>query len=314
MFFLSLFCLLLYDINCLFHSSESTLSSDDIAKKIQIYINEHQIPLVLTAKLIDDEAGSMSSTYHGYLTTTNHTPTSVIIKYSSFKTIWNYVHISDLNHLYDHGCYSHVRSNTNEYLVLKEDKDRIIKEGWIPSEVYVGLKAYLCEYLMPTATFAHPKYSYFSFFQSLDQSDDSRAFFLVFKTLEQGISLKKYLEDNSNRISIEIANDLISSILLAVLKLQHMFLIHLDLNPGNIFLMNNDPFHPIRFIDFGIMKFIYSSEELPVMYSENLHQSLRKIFINCPSCYSYSTSLFAQEFHPTFKSYSIEQMIHHLLQ
>lgn len=311
MFFLSLFFLLFYDVNCLFHSNEST---DDIALKIQTYIDEHQIPLVLTAKLIGDEAGSMSSTYHGYLTMTNHTSTSAIVKYSSFKSIWNYVHISDLNHLYDHGCYSHVRPHTNEYLVLKEDKDRIVKEGWIPSEVYVALKAYLCEHLMPTATFVHPKFSYFSFFQSLDQPDDDRAFFLIFKNLDQGISLKKYLDEYSNSISIETANHLISSILFAVLKLQQMFLIHLDLNTRNIFLMNNDPFHPIRFIDFGIMKFIYSSEEFPVMYSENLHQSLRNIFINCPSCYSYSTSLFAQEFHPTFKTYPIEQMIHHLWQ
>ncbi len=43
-------------------------------------------------------------------------------------------HISDINRLYEDGCYSNVNENTNEYLVLKEDKDRIITEDWIPSE------------------------------------------------------------------------------------------------------------------------------------------------------------------------------------
>lgn len=310
-FFLSVF-LFVFETDSLFHSIESTVSSDDIAKKIRDYLHEHRIPLVLTDKLLDDQSGSMSSTYNGYLNMTNDSSTSVIVKYSSFKSTWNYVQMSEINRLYENPCYSRVQSNTNEYLVLKEDKNRIVTEGWIPSEVYVALKGYLCEQLMPTGTFVHPTFSYYSFFHSIDQSDADRTYFLIFKNLEHGISLRKYLEQNSNNISLDIANYLISSILLAVLKLQQMFIIHLDLNAGNIFLMNHDPIHPIRLIDFGIMKFIYPSEEITAMYSENLHQSLRQIFINCPACYSYSSSLFAQQFQPIFKSYSIEQMIHQL--
>ncbi len=55
--------------------------------------NENEIPLELRDKIFGDEAGSMSSTYNGYLKKANQTSISVIVKYSSFKSIWNYVHI-----------------------------------------------------------------------------------------------------------------------------------------------------------------------------------------------------------------------------
>jgi serine/threonine protein kinase len=275
------------------------------------YVYENTIPLVLTDKIIGDEAGSMSFTYNGYLNTSNQSSISVIVKYSSFKSIWNYVHTSDINRLYDYGCYAHVHEQTNEYLVLKEDKNRIVNEGWIPSEVYVGFKGYFCQHLMPTSTIVNPLYSYFSFFNSIEQSDDERTFFLILKNLDNGISLKKYLEQYSNNLTIEIAKYLIYSILMAILKLQQMSIIHLDLNSGNIFVMNNNDQHPIRFIDFAIMKFIHRMEDMTVMYSENLHQSLRSIFINCPSCYSFQTPIFAQQYHSTFNSYTIEQMMNH---
>lgn len=306
MFIVSLFLIFFLNTNSLFNSIDS---SDDIANKIMSYVHENEIPLVLTDKIIGDEAGSMSSAYNGYLNNTNQSSISVIVKYSSFKSIWNYVHISDINRLYDDGCYSNVHEHTNEYLVLKEDKNRIINEGWIPSEVYVSFKGYFCENLMPTATIVNPLYSYFSFFQSIEQTDDERTFFLILKKLDNGISLKKYLEQYSNNLTIDIAKYLIYSILNAVLKLKQMSIIHLDLNSGNIFLMNNDAQHPIRFIDFGIMKFIHRIEEMNVMYSENLHQSLRSIFMNCPSCYSFQTPIFAQQYHSSFKSYLIEQII-----
>ncbi len=305
---LFLFLIVFLNANSLFYSIDS---SDDISNKILNYVYENKIPLVLSDKIIGDEAGSMSSTYNGYLNTTNQSSISVIVKYSSFKSTWNYVHISNINRLYENGCYSNVYEQTNEYLVLKEDKNRIINEGWIPSEVYVGFKGYFCENLMPTSTIANPLYSYFSFFNSIEQSDDERTFFLIFKKLDNGISLKSYLEQYSNNLTVDIARYLIYSILMAILKLQQMFIIHLDLNSGNIFVMNNDDQHPIRFIDFAIMKFIHRMEEMPVMYTENFHQSLRSIFINCPSCYSFQTPIFAQQYHPSFTSYSVEQMINH---
>ncbi len=90
-----------------------------------------------------------------------------------------------------------------------------------------------------------------------------------------------------------------------------MSIIHLDLNSGNIFIMNNDQQHPIRFIDFVIMKFMHQTSELNIMYSENLHQSFRSIFTNCPSCYYFQTPFFAQQFHESFKTYSIDQIISH---
>jgi len=310
--FVFLFFIFIFHINSLFNSIDSNLLSDDIANKIMNYVHENKIPLVLTDKIIGDEAGSMSSTYNGYLKQSNESSISVIIKYSSFNSIWNYVHISDINRLYENnGCYSNVNENTNEYLVLKEDKNRIINEGWIPSEVYVGFKGYFCENLMPTSIIVNPIYSYFSFFKSIEQNDNERTFFLIFKKLDHGISLKKYLEFYSNNLTINLTKYLIYSILIAIIKLKNMSIIHLDLNWGNIFIMNNDQQHPIRFIDFAIMKFIHKPSELNIMYSEILHQSLRSIFINCPSCYSFQTPFFAQQFQQSFKTYSIDYIINH---
>jgi len=306
-----LFLIFILNINSLFNSIDSNLLSDDIANKIMNYVHENKIPLVLTDKIIGDEAGSMSSTYNGYLKSTNESSISVIIKYSSFKSIWNYVHISDINRLYENGCYSNVNENTNEYLVFKEDKNRIINENWIPSEVYIGFKGYFCENLMPTLKIVNPIYSYFSFFKSIEQNDNERTFFIIFKKLDNGISLKKYLEQYSNNLTIEITKYLIYSILIAIIKLKNMFIIHLDLNIGNIFIMNHDNQHSIRFIDFAIMKFIHQPSELNIMYSEILHQSFRNIFMNCPICYSFPTPFFAQQFQQSFKNYSIEQIINH---
>jgi serine/threonine protein kinase len=235
----------------------------------------------------------------------------VIIKYSSFKSLWNYVHQDDLNHLYENGCYSKVNENTNEYLVLKQEKNRILNENFLPSEVYIAFKGYFCSSLMPTSTIVDPKYSYFSFFNSIEQNDDERTFFLILKKFENGISLKKYLEEYLNNLTIEITKYLIYSILISIIKLKNMLIIHLDLNLGNIFLMNNDNQHPIRFIDFAIMKFIHQPSELNIMYSEILHQSFRNIFMNCPICYSFPTPFFAQQFQQSFKNYSIEQIINH---
>ena len=297
-----LFFIFILNLNCLFNSIDENLFSDEIATKIINHANENETPLVLIDKILGEEGGSMSSTYNGYLKIDNHTIISVIVKYSSFKSIWNYVHTTDINHLYEDGCYSNVNEDTNEYLVLKEDKNRIITEDWIPSEVYVAFKGYFCPYLMPTSTIINPIYSYFSFFKSIEQNDDERTFFIIFKNLENGISLKKYLEQYSNNLTIEIAKYLIYSILIAIIKLKNMSIIHLDLNSRNIFIMNNDEQHPIRFIDFAIMKFIHKPEELDVMYSENLHQSFRSIFMNCPSCYSVQLPIFAQQFYQSFKT------------
>ncbi|CAF3458432.1 unnamed protein product, partial [Rotaria sp. Silwood2] len=138
---------------------------------------------------------------------------------------------------------------------------------------------------MATSTIVNPTYSYFSFFTSIEQNDNEKNYFIIFKKLDNGISLKKYLELYSNKLTEYIAKYLIKSILIGIIKLKKMFIIHLDLNSSNIFIMNNDYQHNIKFIDFSIMKFIYQSSTLNVMYSENLHQSLRLIFFNCPSCF-----------------------------
>ncbi len=61
-----LFLIFILNINSLFNSIDSNLLSDDIANKIMNYVHENKIPLVLTDKIIGDEAGSMSSTYNGY--------------------------------------------------------------------------------------------------------------------------------------------------------------------------------------------------------------------------------------------------------
>ncbi|CAF3316902.1 unnamed protein product [Rotaria socialis] len=318
MLILSILCLILFilNMNCFLNSirNENPLL-DDIGNKIMNYVNENEIPLVLTDKIIGNQAGSMSSTYNGYLKINNQTKISVIIKYSSFKTIWNYVHATDINRLYENGCYSNVNENTNQYLIVKQDKNRIISENWIPSEVYVAFKGYFCQNLMATSAIAYPKYSYLSFFKSIEQIDDERTFVIVFKKLENGISLKTYLEQYSNKLTNEIVKYLIYSILVGIIKLKNMSIIHLDLNSGNIFLMNNDNQHPIRFIDFGIMKFIHKSSQLNVMYSENLHQSFRNVFRNCPSCfhnnYLMNNLIFPQQFHQSFKNYSIEQLLNH---
>jgi serine/threonine protein kinase len=308
-FCIYLFLIFILNVNSLFNPPNEDVLSDEIANKIMNYLSEHKIPLILKEKLVGDEAGSMSSTYNGYLKVSNDSLISVIIKYSSFKSLWNYVHQDDLNHLYENGCYSKVNENTNEYLVLKQEKNRILNENFLPSEVYIAFKGYFCSSLMPTSTIVDPKYSYFSFFNSIEQNDDERTFFLILKKFENGISLKKYLEEYLNNLTIEITKYLIYSILISIIKLKNMLIIHLDLNLGNIFLMNNDNQHPIRFIDFAIMKFIHKSDQLNVMYSENLHQSLRAIFLNCPSCYYYQIPIFAQLFHQSFKTYSIEQLI-----
>ncbi|CAF4738044.1 unnamed protein product, partial [Rotaria sp. Silwood2] len=171
-----------------------------------------------------------SSTYNGYLNETNQRIISVIVKYSSFKTIWNYVHKSEINRLYKYGCYSNLNENTNEYFVLKQDKYRIIYENWIPCEFYVAFKGYICSNLMATSTIVNPTYSYFSFFTSIEQNDHEKNYFIIFKKLDNGISLKKYLELYSNKLTEYIAKYLIKSILIGIIKLKKMFIIHLDLN------------------------------------------------------------------------------------
>ena len=307
--FVVMLILCLYYLFSIFILNVSTLR-DEIANKIKNSITEHNIPLILKNKLIDNESGSMSSTYDGDFKSSNGSLISVIIKYSSFKSTWNYVHKSALNDLYETKCYSKVNENTNEYLISKQDKNRIINESFIPSEVYIAFKGYYCSHLMPTSTIVDPLYSYFSFFKSIDQSDDERTFILILKKLENGISLKRYVEVYSNNLTIEMTKYLIYSILISLLKLRDMSIIHLDLNSGNIFLMNNDNQHPIRFIDFAIITFIHqSSPHLNVMYSQNLHQSLQSIFRNCPSCYSIQLPIFAQLFHQSFITYSIQQLI-----
>jgi serine/threonine protein kinase len=305
------FLIFILNVDNFLNSANENLFSNEVANKIINYVNENNIPLILTEEILGDEAGSMSSTFYGYLKQNDETVISVVVKYSSFKSIWNYVHSSDINRLYENGCYSTVNENTNEYLVLKQDKDRIVNEGWIPSEVYTAFKAYFCSHLMPTSSIVHPMYSFFSFFKSIEQNDEERTFFIIFKRLENGISLKKYIEKYSNMLTIEMAKYWIHSILIAVLKLKAMSIIHLDLNSGNIFLMSNDHEHSVRFIDFAIMKFIHRQSEMNIFYSENLHQSLRSIFINCPSCYyqSFQTPIFAHQFHSSFKNFSIQQII-----
>lgn len=318
MLILSLFFLKLFILNTnsfLNSPNKENTSLDNNGNKIMNYVIKNKIPLTLTNKLIGDEAGSMSSTYNGYLNINNERNLSVIVKYSSFKTTWNYVHSNEINHLYENGCNSYVNENNSEYLIYQQDKNRIINESWIPSEVYVAIKGYFCQNLMSTSTIANPNYFYFSFFTSIEQNDDEKTFFIIFKKLVNGISLKNYLKKYSNKLTIEIVKYLIYSILIEILKLKAMFIIHLDLNSGNIFIMNNDNQHPITFIDFSIMKFIHKSSQLNVMYSENLHESLRNIFLNCPSCfhknYLIENLIFPQIFHQSFKTYSIEQILNH---
>lgn len=287
------------------------IKADEIANRIKNYISKNNLPLVLTEKIHDNEAGSMSSTYFGYLKTSNQTRISIVIKYSSFQTTWNYIHASEFEHLYERHCFQPIKSNRNEYLVLKQDKNRILTEGWIPSEIYVGFKGYFCSNLMPTLSIVSPMYSYFSFFHSIEQDDRSRTYFLVFQRLINGISLKTYVESHANRLTLETTKYLIYSILIAIEKLKRLFIIHLDLNLGNLFLMTNDQQHPIRFIDFGVMKFIHSSEQTHIFYSEILHNSLRTIFLNCPSCQTHSTLIFSQNYRKNFEIYSIESILNH---
>jgi len=94
-------------------------------------------------------------------------------------------------------------------------------------------------------------------------------FLIIFKKLKNGISLKKCLEQYSNNLTIEITKYSIYSILIAIIKLKNISIIHFDLNLRNVFLMNNYNQHPIRFIDFAIMKFIHKPIELNIMYSDN---------------------------------------------
>ncbi|CAF3462712.1 unnamed protein product, partial [Rotaria sp. Silwood2] len=122
-YFLNVFIL---NINCLFHKIDENLLLDKIANKIINYVNENKIPLILTNKLIGDDAGSMSSTYNGYLNLTNNNIISVIVKYSSFKSIWNYVHKNEIDRLYKYGCYTYLNEYTNEYIISNEDKYRIL--------------------------------------------------------------------------------------------------------------------------------------------------------------------------------------------
>ncbi|CAF1004839.1 unnamed protein product [Rotaria sordida] len=317
MLILFVFFLIIYllNINCLFNENNENILLDDIGNKIMNYVNENKIPLILKKKLIDNEGGSMSSTYDGYLNLDNKTNQSIIVKYSSFKTIWNYVQSIEIDRLYENGCYSQIDSNQNEYLVYKQDQNRIIYQNWIPSEVYVAFKGYICPNLMPTSTILNRKYSYISFFKSIQQNDDERKFVIIFKKLENGISLKKYLQLYSNQLTIDIVKYLIYSILIGIIKLKQMSIIHLDLNSGNIFIINNDNQHTIKFIDFSIMKFIDQSKQIQVMYSENLHQSFRNIFLNCPSCFHSNNYIqniiFPHLFHQSFKNYSIEQLLNH---
>ncbi|CAF3431051.1 unnamed protein product [Rotaria sp. Silwood2] len=166
---------------------------------------------------------------------------------------------------------------------------------------------------MATSTIVNPTYSYFSFFKSIEDNDDNKYFFIIFKKLENSISLKSYLQLYLNKLTMDIVKYLIKSILISIIKLKNMFIIHLDLNSSNIFIMNNDNIHNIRLIDFSIIKFIYKSSSFNVMYSENLHESFQSIFFNCPSCfystYSIQTIIFAQPFHQSFQKYTIEQIL-----
>ncbi|UJR24138.1 hypothetical protein I4U23_027104 [Adineta vaga] len=297
------------DINCLFNSS-----IDEITNKIINYVKKNDIPLVITDKITGNEAGSMSSTYNGYLKLNNESEISVIIKYSSFKSNWNYIHGDELSFLNENNCYSKINPKKNEYFIDKDERKRIVEENWIPSELYVLYKSYFCQDLMPTSTIVSPNISYYSFYQSIEQNETEQTYFLIIKTLDNGISLKQYLEENSSHLTLPIVQNLIYSILFAILQLKQMSIIHLDLNLGNIFLMNNenDQF-PIRFIDFSIVKFIYKEqkdEEIFINYSENLHESFRSIFLNCSSCYSYQLPIFAQQYQSSFQSYFIEQLIY----
>jgi hypothetical protein len=56
------------NLNSLFNSIDTNLLSDNIVNKIMNYIHENQIPLVLTNKIIGDEAGSI---YNGYFLKSN---------------------------------------------------------------------------------------------------------------------------------------------------------------------------------------------------------------------------------------------------
>ncbi|CAF1501266.1 unnamed protein product [Adineta ricciae] len=269
--------------------------SDGIVKKIKSYAKRKQIPLVITGEILGNEAGSMSSTYHGYLKFTNHTQLSVIVKYLSFKSVWNYVHIEELNNLNKTTCYSRIDSKNNEYFINTEQRQRIE--------------------LMPTSRIVSLNLSYFSFYERIEQNETEQTFFLIIKKLDNAISLRKHLQTSSNRLTLSAVQNLIYSILFSVLQLKQMSMIHLDLNVGNIFLVNdpNDQF-AIRFIDFSIMKLVHKSqyidEEIFINYSENLHQSLRSIFLNCPSCYTYPLPIFAQQYQPEFGSYFIEHLIY----
>ncbi|CAF1248011.1 unnamed protein product [Adineta ricciae] len=289
--------------------------SDGIVKKIKSYAKRKQIPLVITGEILGNEAGSMSSTYHGYLKFTNHTQLSVIVKYLSFKSVWNYVHIEELNNLNKTTCYSRIDSKNNEYFINTEQRQRIVTENWFPVEVYVLYKSYFCQELMPTSRIVSLNLSYFSFYERIEQNESEQTFFLIIKKLDNAISLRKHLQTSSNRLTLSAVQNLIYSILFSVLQLKQMSMIHLDLNVGNIFLLNNpnDQF-AVRFIDFSIMKLIHKSqqidEEIFINYSENLHQSLRSIFLNCPSCYTYPLPIFAQQYQPEFGSYFIEHLIY----
>lgn len=232
--------------------------------------------------MIDDDAGSMSSTYYGILRMHDDHQHSVVVKYSSFKSIWNYVHASEFNRLYDEPCRTHIDPQRNQFLVIRDDKDRIVTEKWIPAEVYVAFQAHFCSHLIPAASIVSPLHSYFSFFQSIDQPDDQRYFFVIYRKLNDRIPLKRFLQQNRDRLMLEQTKYWMYQILVGVLKLKSMSMIHLDLNSGNIFLMHNHAQHPIVFIDFAIMKFMYPGDRNPkqVFYSfRNIASiSVRSVF------------------------------------
>jgi hypothetical protein len=125
--------------------------------------------------------------------------------------------------LSENRCYSNVNENTNEYLVFKQDKDRIINESWIPSEVYIPFKSYFCPNLMSTLAIVHPIHSYFDFLNQLNKMIIRERFFIIIKKLENEISLKRYLRQYS---TLQMTNYLIYSILIAITKLENISIIH----------------------------------------------------------------------------------------
>jgi hypothetical protein len=75
---LFLFSIFILYVNSLFNSIDENLVSDEIGNKIINYVNENKVPLIITDKIIDGEAGSMRSTYNDYLNKTNQSSIAFI--------------------------------------------------------------------------------------------------------------------------------------------------------------------------------------------------------------------------------------------